>query len=192
MSVRALPLLLCVAVAGCQSANPYRAAHQAYPPAPADPTTVRRADPGSYPPDAVRDFAAYRHWAWAAPSEEPLAGMLSAELDQRGLRPATAQAPADLLLRASRQRSVRQEQVYDYPPGGYYGAYPGYWGAAGYPPRTVSYPVEEVRLEMLDPRSGARLWFGSGAAPLDGDDPRSADAALRRAVRQALGGFPPP
>ena len=156
MSVRALPLLLCVAVAGCQSANPYRAAHQAYPPAPADPATVRRADPGSYPPDAVRHFAAYRHWAWAAPSEEPLAGMLSAELDQRGLRPATAQAPADLLLRASRQRSVRQEQVYDYPSGGYYGAYPGYLGAAGYPPRTVSYRDEGVRLEMLVPRSRAR------------------------------------
>lgn len=197
MSVRVLPLLLlaAVAVAGCQSANPYRAAHQPYPPAPADPAAARRADPGSYPPDAARDFARYRHWAWAAPAEEPLAGMLSAELDQRGLRPASAQAPADLQLRASRRRVTRQEQVYDYPylNGGYYGGPPGYRGAAGYPlVRTVTYRVEEVQLEMSDPRTGARLWSGSGAAPLDGSDPRSADAALRRAVRQALGGFPPP
>ena len=104
MSVRAPTLLLLAAIAGCQGSNPYTASHLPYPPAPLDPTTVRQADPGSYPPD-IRDFGQYRHWQWAEEVDELLAGIVSAELDRRGLRPASAQSPATLRCRSTNRRT---------------------------------------------------------------------------------------
>lgn len=195
MPVRAPALLLLAALAGCQAGNPYRASHQPYPPPPADPATARQADPGSYPA-APRDFARYRSWQWATPADEPLAGIVGSELDRRGLRPATAQQPADLHLRAERRTATRQQQVYDDPyfgaGYGHYSHHRGYWGGAGYPLlRTVSYRVEEVRLELFDARSGERVWHGRGEAE-SGAGAAARRDALRRAVRQALSGFPPP
>lgn len=197
MSARAPVLLLLAALAGCQSANPYRASHQPYPPAPLDPAAARQADPGSYPAGVPHDFGRYRHWQWAEHMAEPLAGIVSAELDQRGLRPASAQQPADLYLRAQQHSVTRQQQVYDYPyldaGYGYYGHHPGYWGAATYPlVRTVTYQVEEVQLEFFDPRNGALVWTSSGEATRGTSDDRSQSDTLRRAVRRALSGFPPP
>jgi len=196
MPVRAPTLLLLAALAGCQSSNPYTASRLPYPPAPLDPATARQADPGSYPP-ATRDFGQYRHWQWAAEVDEVLAGIVSAELDRRGLRPASAQNPATLSLRVYQRSATRQRQVYDDPylgAGlGYYHHRYGYWGGMPYYPlvRTVTYRVEEVQLEFFDARSGETVWQAAGEAEQVGRGTAGA-GALRRAVRRALDGFPPP
>ena len=195
MSARVPLLLLLAALAGCQTSNPYTASHQPYPPAPLDPATARHADPGSYPP-ATRDFGQYRHWQWAEEVDELLAGIVSAELDQRGLRPGSAQSPATLSLRAYQRSAIRQRQTYDDPylgAGlGYYHHHYGYWGGMPIPlVRTVTYRVEEVQLDFFDARSGERVWQAVGEAEQSGRGAASADA-LRRAVRQAPDGFPPP
>ena len=198
MKAHRCALLLLAALAGCQGANPYQASHLPYPAAPHDPAVAHQADPGSYPSGGARDFAHYRSWQWQAPAGEPLAEIVSAELDQRGLRPATAQSPAGLLVRAQQHSATRQQQVYDDPyfGAGYgsFGHHAGYWGGAGYPypmVRTITYQIEEVQLEFFDARSGAAVWSGSGEAEA-GHDEASRTASLRRAVHQALSGFPPP
>lgn len=192
MAVRAPTLLLLVLLSGCQSGNPYTASHLPYPPPPRDPATALQVDPGSYPA-TPRDFAQYRTWQWAAAVGEPLAGIVGAELDQRGLRPATAQNPATLSVRAQQRSVTRQQQIYDDPyfdaGYGHYSHHHGYWGGTGYPlVRTISYRVDEVQLELFDARSGEHVWSGSGEA----ESGRARDDSLRRAVRQALSGFPPP
>lgn len=196
MPVRAPALLLLAALAGCQSSNPYTASRLPYPLPPEDPATARQADPGSYPP-ATRDFGQYRHWQWAAEVDEVLAGIVSAELDRRGLRPASAQSPATLSVRVQQRSATRQHQVYDDPylgAGlGYYRHRYGYWGGMPYYPlvRTVSYRVEEVQLEFFDAHSGEAVWQAAGEAEQTGRGAAAADT-LRRAVRRALDGFPPP
>lgn len=192
--LRAPPLLLLAALAGCQSGNPYTASSLPYPPTPPDPAAVRQADPASYPP-AERDFGQYRNWQWAEAVDDLLAGVVSAELDRRGLRPATTQSPATLSLRVSQRTATRQRQTYDdYYLGagfGHYHPHYGYWGGAPYLLlRTVTYRVEEVQLEFFDTRSGERVWQSFGEAEYGGR--HAAAAPLRRAVRQALDGFPPP
>ena len=196
MPVRAPTLLLLAALAGCQSSNPYTASRLPYPLPPQDPATAREADPGSYPP-ATRDFGLYRHWQWAEEVDEVLAGIVSAELDQRGLRPASVQSPATLSVRVQQRSATRQRQTYDDPylgAGlGYYHHRYGYWGGMPYYPlvRTVTYQVEEVQLEFFDARSGELVWEAAGEAEQTGRGAAAADT-LRRAVRQALDGFPPP
>lgn len=183
-------LALLASLVACQGSNPYQVERLPYPPA-GDPLATRQADPGSYPPQ--REFGYHSHWQWAEPVEAALGEIVSAELDRRGLRPASAQSPASLALRVQRASFSRQRLLYDdfYLGAGFghFHDHHGYWTGAPYRPlRSVSERVEQVQLEFLDAGSGVPLWQGTGEAVRDG---READA-LRRAVRRALDGFPPP
>ena len=129
---------------------------------------ARQADPGSYPP-ATRDFGLYRHWQWAAEVDDLLAGIVSAELDQRGLRPASAQSPATLSVRVQQRTTTSQRQTHDDPylgAGlGYYHHRYGYWGGMpDYPlVRTVTYRVAEVQV-VHDNRHGTDPSTGPAAS----------------------------
>lgn len=192
---RHLVLLLFAVLAGCRD-NPYSASHLPYPPTPSDTQAAVEADPGSYPPPPI-DLSRYRNWQWGVAIDEPLAGIVSAALDQRGLRPATLEAPATLELRVRQRTSIHQRQIFDEPAYGdgfaIYDRHAGYWGTTPVPVvRIVSFPVEVVQLELLDTHSGVRVWTGSGEAVRAGNGPASMADSLRRAVAEALSSFPPP
>jgi len=183
-------------LAACQAPNPYQAQSQPLPPAP--PVAAMPADPGSYPA-AARDFSRYRSWRWqqlpagsALASGEQIAEMVAAGLDQRGLRPAQGDR-ADLQVSAAVSLERRQYQVRD-DYGSYYGhgPYGDHYGLYGSVPLVRTYEVEVavVRIDLYDGASGQPLWSGSAEARSEGSQGERAEA-LRRAVEDALGAYPP-
>ncbi len=176
--------VLCLALAACQGNNPYTAQSLPLPPAP--PEAADQLDRSAYPAPP-RDYARYRNWAWrdgrppagsAWASSELLQEALGNALDQRGLRPAQAGAPADLEVAAELRLERRLRQVReDY--GGYYG-HGRYWhdyGLWGSAPILRSYEeqVVVVRIELFDAVDGQPVW--SASADL-GDATVGADQTL--------------
>lgn len=199
---RLAALSLCLALGACQGPNPYRAESLPLPPAP--PTAATPFEPGVYPAPP-RDYAAYRDWAWlhgrqpdgdAGLDAAQVQEILSAELDQRGLRPVRPGAEADLRVSAqlTLKRRIRIYRDYYDRFGGYYG-YGHHWdrfGVWGRAPLVYRYEeqVLVVRIAFTAGTDGRRLWHGSGEARVDAE--RSGRArALQQAARLALQGFPP-
>ncbi|WP_220815902.1 DUF4136 domain-containing protein [Pseudomonas paralcaligenes] len=189
------PLLLLLAA--CQSHNPYVTDGKPLPPAP--PGAAEHFDRSAYPA-APRDYGRYRDWSWRQqPAGSAWAdGALVAEavgggLDQRGLRPVRPGKAADLLVSASLRLEKRQYQVRD-DYGSYYGnsPYGDRYGMYGHVPLTRTYEVEVavVNIELYDGASGQPVWNGSAEARGEGSRSERADA-LRRAVADALGAYPP-
>ena len=190
-------LLLLPALLACQSRNPYTAESSPLPPAP--PEAAQHLDLSAYPA-AQRDYGRYRSWSWvqrpagnAWASAEQLQEALSNALDQRGLRPAKANAAGDLQVSADLHQESRVRQVVDDYAGHYGGGYYGHgryghggglWGSA---PLVRSYTEEVivVRIEMRDAEDGQRVWSGSAEAL--GRGPQ----ALRSALQRALADYPP-
>lgn len=190
-----LPLLLLLTA--CQSANPYVAGGNPLPPAPAN--AANHFDHSAYPV-APRDYGRYRDWSWRQqPAGSAWAdGALVAEavgggLDQRGLRPVRAGKAADLQVSAYLSLERRQYQVRD-DYGSYYGngPYGDHYGMYGSVPLVRTYEVEVVvvQIELFDGASGQPVWNGSAEARSEGSQSERADA-LRRAVADALGAYPP-
>ena len=189
-----LILPLFAALAACQSQNPYTATALPMPPAPAAAANPG-LDPGSYPA-APLDYGRYRSWAWAWVDGTgfggPLQDAVSEALDQRGLRPARANAPADLTVSAHLSSEQRTRQTTDYYGGGYYGGWGDPWyGGASYPvTRTYVVTVSVVRIALFDAHSQQEIW--SGSAEYDNGSSQSDQArALREAARKAMDGYPP-
>nr|WP_298136018.1 DUF4136 domain-containing protein [uncultured Pseudomonas sp.] len=190
-------LLLLPALLACQSQNPYTAESSPLPPAP--PEAAQQLDLSAYPA-APRDYGRYRSWSWLQPpagnawaSAGQLQEALSNALDQRGLRPAKANAAGDLQVSAELREETRVRQVVD-DYGGHYGS--GYYGQGRYghgvglwgsAPLVRSYTEEVivVRIEMRDAEDGQRVWSGSAEAL--GRSPE----ALRSALQRALADYPP-
>ncbi|WP_259757508.1 DUF4136 domain-containing protein [Pseudomonas sp. GCEP-101] len=187
-----LILPLFAALAACQSQNPYTATALPMPPAPAAAANPG-LDPGSYPA-APLDYGRYRSWAWVDGTGfgGPLQDAVSEALDQRGLRPARANAPADLTASAHLSSEQRTRQTTDYYGGGYYGGWGDPWyGGASYPvTRTYVVTVSVVRIALFDAHSQQEIW--SGSAEYDNGSSQSDQArALREAARKAMDGYPP-
>jgi len=210
MSIRApLPMfhpllgsLLALSLAACQSSNPYKGESEPIPP----PPTVEQIQSPTYPA-APRDFSSYQSWSWRNPpaataslASEELQEMVSAALDQRGLRPAPAGAKGDVQISASARMETRVRQVYDdYAPRvgvGRYGGYgPGYGSGVGIgasAPMVRNYPeqVVTVRIEMIDSASGQTVW-SNRAESRSGDSQAERKDAAREAVNRALSDYPP-
>ncbi|MGH8379729.1 DUF4136 domain-containing protein [Pseudomonas sp.] len=199
--------LLCLALAGCQSSNPYVASSRPLPPAP--PQAATTFDASAYPA-SPRDFARYRSWAWrngqlpvggALAEPAQLADTVSNALDQRGLRPARNGQAGDLLVSANvhlerRLRQAREDYYpYDaYPYGGYgsYGRYRNGYGVYGSVPLVRTYEVEVmvVRIDLYDARDGQAVWSASAETASQGSQGEREDA-LRESVKKALNGYPP-
>ena len=198
-------LLFTTALAACQSHNPYTSDSVPLPPAP--PGAANHFDRSAYPA-APRDYAAYRSWAWqqrpagsAWASADLVQDALNNALDQRGLRPAQGTAAADLKVRTDTRLERRVRQVADsYDP--YYGGGYGSFGNRGYygngvgvgarVPLTRSYEEEVVvvRIDFFDGRSGEQVWSGQAEMRSSGSQAERAEA-LRKAVSDALGEYPP-
>ncbi|MEA9977628.1 MULTISPECIES: DUF4136 domain-containing protein [unclassified Pseudomonas] len=206
MNRRIATLLLCLSISACQSNNPYVASSNPLPPAPRPANTA--VDMSAYPAPTI-DFGRYRNWSWVngqrpsgSPfaSSEQLADAVSNGLDQRGLRPAMNNLPADLGVVAdvhveTRVRQVRDD-AYDNGAGVGYGRYGGYnsGGFGGYTTvpivRTYQVQVLVVRISLFDNRSHQPVWSASAETATGGDESGRAKA-LRQAVNQALTTYPP-
>ncbi|AYC34461.1 DUF4136 domain-containing protein [Pseudomonas cavernae] len=190
--------LLGLALAACQSPNPYSASSAPLPPAP--PQAANQLDLSAYPAAPI-DYARYRSWSWLQPpvaaggsSPEQLQEVLENGLEQRGLRRAQSGSPADVQASASLRLETRQYQVQD-DVGGFYGRGP-YWGDAygmyGSVPllRTYERQVLVLRIDLYDARSGQPVWSGGAEADASGSQAQRSEA-LRQAVGDALGSYPP-
>lgn len=210
MPYRPALLVICVALAACQGGNPYVAQSNPLPPAP--PQAATTFDSSAYPAPA-RDYGRYRNWAWlngqlpaGSSSTDPaaFAEVVSNALDQRGLRPAR-DARSDLLVSADMhtERRIRQYRDDDYYPGGYpYGGYGGLgyghgpygnrYGAYASVPIIRTYEVEVlvVRVTLFETGSGQPVWSGSAESGSQGSLADREDA-LRKAVENAMSGYPP-
>jgi V8-like Glu-specific endopeptidase len=184
--------LLLLGLAACQSTNPYTASSNPLPPAPAQ--AANTFDASAYPAPP-RDYARYRNWDWLnghlPPGSEwadsaQIAEVVSDALDQRGLRPARGNTPADLHVAADMRMETRLRQVTDD-----YGAYSGY-GMYGSVPvvRTYAVQVMVVRIDLFDGNSGQPVWSTSAETSSQGSMSERNDA-LRNAVQKALTAYPP-
>ncbi|MEK1904391.1 MAG: DUF4136 domain-containing protein [Pseudomonas sp.] len=193
-----LLLLLLPLLVACQGNNPYVADSRPLPPAPLN--AANHFDRSAYPA-APRDYGLYRNWSWrdgqlptgnAWADSAVLAEAIGNGLDQRGLRPAQ-QAAADLQVSAELSLERRQVQVRD-DYGSYYGSgpYGDRYGMYGSVPLVRSYEVEVavVRIDLFDGRSGEPVWSGSAEAQQDGKQSERT-SALRKAIAEALGQYPP-
>ncbi|CDF86430.1 hypothetical secreted protein [Pseudomonas knackmussii B13] len=194
MSSRSLLIPALLALAACQSPNPYKSQSLPPPPVPAA-ATHPAFDPSAYPA-APPDYGRYRSWNWTgtpgtgAPAG-PLEEAVSEGLDQVGLRPARPGAAPDLRVTAHLSSEQRTRQVTDYYGGGYYGGWNDPWYGASIPVvRTYVVQVNVVRVELADARDQQTVWAGSAEYEPSGNQSEQAKS-LRAAVRQALSGYPP-
>lgn len=204
MTIRIAMPLLCLGLVACASNNPYTSESAPIPPAP----PIEQIQSPTYPA-APRDFSSYQNWSWSSPPAgtaslggEELQEMVSAALDQRGLRPAPGKAKGDVQITASAQMETRVRQVYDdYGPSvgvgaGRYGGYgPGYGSGIGIgtsTPLVRNYEEEvvSVRIEMFDASSGQAVWSNRAEARSGGNQTERKRAA-RDAVNSALADYPP-
>ncbi|KPZ28160.1 DUF4136 domain-containing protein [Pseudomonas coronafaciens] len=206
MKYRLALLALFFGVSACQSDNPYVASSLPMPPAP--PQAANTLDMSAYPAPP-RDYAKYRTWGWLNGQLPPgtawvdsaqVVEALSNGLDQRGLRPARNNQPADLYVSATTRQEVRLRQVredvdpyYGGGPGyGPYGGYrPGYGGYASVPVvRTYQEKVMVVQINLFDARTGQPVWSANADAH-SSNNLADRSKALRQAVQQALTAYPP-
>jgi hypothetical protein len=193
-------ILLSLGLGACSSPNPYVAASAPMPPAPAQ--AANTFDASAYPAP-VRDYGAYRSWAWCNGQLPPgtawadsaqIAEAVNGALDQRGLRPQRANQPADLLVSADVRLEKRLKQVqddYGYGYGGY-NRYGNGYGMYNSVPivRTYEVTVAVVRVNLFDARSGQPVWSTSAETASQGSLSERAEA-LRKAVQKALSAYPP-
>ncbi|EIK53537.1 putative lipoprotein [Stutzerimonas stutzeri TS44] len=189
--------LLALGLSACQHDNPYTDAATPIPDAP--PASAATPDRSVYPA-APLEFSRYRTWSWRTPpagtgslAPEELQEIVASALDQRGLRPAPPDGPADLRITTSVRSETRLRQVYD-DYGGYYGhgRYDSDYGMWGRAPlvRTYEERVLVVYLELFDPQRAAVVWSNQAQARQGGERSQLRDA-LRDAVDRALADYPP-
>lgn len=159
--------------------------------------------------DPNRDFAALQTWSWQEPAvqyrpddprlrsdltEQRLRQAVAAQLEQRGLRQAAANAAADIRVQAFLMVENRQQQMATY-----YGSdmmsdrWGGHWASPGYTEvRTLDYQVGTLQLDFLD-RDGKLVWRGSAAqiVPRHAGSPQERAAAMQQTVAKILAQYPP-
>lgn len=195
MPMRTALLLSCLALAACQASNPYTPQSAAVAPAP----PIERIQSPTYPA-APLDFASYQSWSWRSPpagsgalSGEQLQEMVSAALDQHGLRPAPSGARGGLQVAASMATETRLSYSYDdYGPRIGAGPYGGGYGMGVSAPLMRSHRQEVlvVRIELYDTGSGQLVWSNQGEAA-SGSRLAEREKAAREAVERALADYPP-
>lgn len=201
---RAALLVLSLALGACQSPNPYTPSAMPMPPAPAQ--AANTLDLSAYPAPP-QDYGRYQSWAWlngrlpvgtAWADSAQIAEAVSNALDQRGLRPAQPNRPADLLVSADLHTEKRLRQVQDdYGYGAGYGRGYGdpwgrYGGMYGSVPVIRTYQVEVmvVRINLYDGKTGQPVWSSSAETSSTGSLSERSDA-LRESLNKAVQAYPP-
>ena len=201
---RAALLVLSLALGACQSPNPYTPSAMPMPPAPAQ--AANTLDLSAYPAPP-RDYGRYQSWAWlngrlpvgtAWADSAQIAEAVSNALDQRGLRPAQPNRPADLFVSADLHTEKRLRQVQDdYGYGAGYGRGYGdpwgrYGGMYGSVPVIRTYQVEVmvVRINLYDGKTGQPVWSSSAETSSTGSLSERSDA-LRESLNKAVQAYPP-
>ncbi len=201
---RAALLVLSLALGACQSPNPYTPSAMPMPPAPAQADNT--LDLSAYPAPP-RDYGRYQSWAWlngrlpvgtAWADSAQIAEAVSNALDQRGLRPAQPNRPADLFVSADLHTEKRLRQVQDdYGYGAGYGRGYGdpwgrYGGMYGSVPVIRTYQVEVmvVRINLYDGKTGQPVWSSSAETSSTGSLSERSDA-LRESLNKAVQAYPP-
>ncbi|MFJ3073877.1 MULTISPECIES: DUF4136 domain-containing protein [Pseudomonas] len=159
--------------------------------------------------DASRDFAAYRSWAWQEPglqyrpddpriksdlTEQRIRQAVDEQLDQRGLRPAQGNRPADLKVRAYLIVEQRQQQITTNYGGGWGGYWNGYWGGPMYnETRSVDYKVATIQVDLFDGHDGKLVWRGSAEQIMNNypPSPEERNSAIQKTVAEVLSHYPP-
>ena len=160
--------------------------------------------------DPSRDFAAYRSWNWQEPAvqfkpndprinsdltSQRIRAAVSEQLEQRGLRAATAATPGDIkvqvwLIVDNRQQKVSTQMggAWGNPWGG------GFWGGPSYvETRTLDYQVGTLQIDLLDGKDGKLVWRGSAEQVLRSRQPSPSEreASIRSTVAKVLSQYPP-
>ena len=149
--------------------------------------------------DRQADFRAYRSFSFV-PGQDPGPELLlrrveravEAEMGAKGFTGAS-DPDADLLVRYQPVMHVKRGPVFTFGVGvGSYG--PGGGVGAGVSRSTGGRPdlVADIALDILDARSRAVLWHGTAENAVGPSlTPEEADAAVQKAVKDLLAGFPP-
>jgi len=158
--------------------------------------------------DTSRDFAAYRSWSWQEPAltyspndprlhsdltEQRIRDAIAEQLDQRGLRPATASAAAGVQVQAWYIVDQRTQQ-YTTTSGAWGNPWYGYWGGPMFTDtRTIDYQVGTLQIDLYDATDGKLVWRGSAEQVLRNRQgtPDERAGSMRELVARVLSQYPP-
>lgn len=159
--------------------------------------------------DPQRDFSAYRTWDWQEPAlqyrpddpriksdltEQRISSAVSEQLDQRGLRRAQANDPADVLIQAWFIVDERSQQYTSASMGAWGSPWHGFWGGPMYTDtRTIHYQVGTLQIDFYDADDGKLIWRGSAEQVLRDNpgSPQERDGMFRETVAKVLSQYPP-
>lgn len=159
--------------------------------------------------DPSRDFASYRSWQWQEPAlqyqpddprfksdltEQRVREAVAAQLDQRGLRPASASAPADLRVQVWMINEDREQQVTSGFGGAWGDPWHGYWGGPHFSEtRTYPYRIRTLQIDLFDARDGKLVWRGSTEEVINrgAGGPHERSTSIQRSVQRTLDQYPP-
>lgn len=160
--------------------------------------------------DPNRDFAAYHSWRWQEPAvqykpDDPrinsdltsqrIRAAVSEQLEQRGLREATANTPSDLTVQVWLIVDNRQQQVSTQVGGSWGDPWGGgFWGGPRYvETRNLDYQTGTLQIDLLDGADGKLVWRGSAEQVLRNRQPSPSEreASIRSTVSKVLSQYPP-
>jgi len=158
--------------------------------------------------DPARDFSAYRAWSWKEPAlqywpddpriksdltEQRIRDAVADQLDQRGLRPATADSATDVNVQTWYIVDQRTQQ-YSTTSGAWGNPWYGYWGGPMFTDtRTIDYQVGTLQIDLYDATDGKLVWRGSAEQVLSSRQgtPDERAGNLRELVARVLSQYPP-
>lgn len=158
--------------------------------------------------DPARDFSAYRTWSWKEPAlqyrpddpriksdltEQRIRDAVAEQLDQRGLRPATAGSATGVNVQAWYIVDQRTQQ-YSTTSGAWGNPWYGYWGGPMFTDtRTINYQVGTLQIDFYDATDGKLVWRGSAEQVLSSRQgtPDERAGTLRELVTKVLSQYPP-
>lgn len=192
-----------VVLFGCQASNPYQAQSRPLPPAPA--TAATHFDSSAYP--AATEKKHYNYWCWSAPlsaaalSPDSAQTILAQQLEQYGLRAASATQQCQLKVQLSSQHSQRRRHAdYNYPSAHY-----GYGYGRGHPfhdryrysgiglevpitSRSYTEHYQQLSLTFSDAQSGAVVWQAQGETTSN-QQAQVSEEALRKTLNSMLNSY---
>lgn len=201
-----LPSVATLFLLGCQASNPYPGASVPLPPAPAAAAT--HFDASAYP--AQISAKSYNYWCWhdqnlspapSASAQTSAQRILTEQLEQHGLRPASAAQPCQLKVQLSSSQRQHERRVYDdYPSANYgygYGHGDAYYDRHRYSGIGVNMPIrsrsyteyyQQLTLSFTDAQTQQSVWRTQSTVSSDLQG-QTTEEALRKAIANMLSSY---